>query len=66
MELLYRNEYGATYKVVNSANPACVVQLIVDSVGLYLSKNDLDYLMNIVLKSNEPCSCDDCGGNKCN
>ncbi len=66
MELIYKNEYGATYKVLNSVNPSCEMQLIVDTVGLFMSRSDLDHLLGIVHRSHEPCQCNDCGGDRCN
>ncbi|MFS4467342.1 hypothetical protein [Maribacter sp. 2210JD10-5] len=66
MELIYKNDYGATYYVKNSPNPSCEMQLVIDTVGLFISKSDLDHLLKIVNKSNEPCNCDECGGNQCN
>ncbi len=65
MELIYRNGYGATYKILNSPNPDCEMQLIVDAVGLFMSKDDLSHLLSIVKNSNQPCFCEDCGG-RCN
>ncbi len=66
MKLLYKNDYGATYRLSNSPNPACEMQLIIDTVGLFVSRADLAHLLEIVRKSNEPCSCQECGGNRCN
>lgn len=66
MELIYKNDYGATYKLVNSPNPNCEMQLIVDTVGLFMSRDDLNHLLKIVRKSHEPCTCHECGGNQCN
>lgn len=65
MELIYKNEYGGTYKIHNSPNPACEMQLIVDTVGLFMSRDDLTHLLKIVQKSHEPCTCEECGGNQC-
>ena len=65
MELLYKNDYGATFKVQNSSNPNCEMQLIIDTVGLFMSREDLKHLLTIVLKSHESCSCEECGGSHC-
>lgn len=66
MELIYKNDYGATYKILNSVNLACEMQLVVDTVGLFMSREDLTHLLKIVRRSHEPCTCVDCGGNQCN
>lgn len=66
MELIYKNEYGATYKIENSPNENCEMQLIVDTVGLFMSRADLSHLLKIVKRSHEPCTCEECGGNHCN
>ncbi|MEO1009657.1 MAG: hypothetical protein AAFX53_00030 [Bacteroidota bacterium] len=66
MELIYEKDYGATYRLRNSPNPVCELQLVIDSVGLFMSKADLESLKDVVLKSHEPCTCAECGGNQCN
>lgn len=66
MELIYKNDYGATYKLENSPNKNCEMQLIVDTVGLFMSRDDLSHLLKIVRRSHEPCTCEECGGNQCN
>ncbi|GAB5475243.1 MAG: hypothetical protein Mars2KO_33420 [Maribacter sp.] len=65
MELIYKNDYGAVFHVNNSPNPACEMQLVIDTVGLFMSRADLDHLLAIVIKSHEPCYCEECGG-QCN
>lgn len=62
MELIYKNDYGATYKIENSANSSCEMQLVIDTVGLFMSRIDLEHLLNIVMKSHQPGYCRDCGG----
>ncbi len=62
MELLYKNEYGASYKVDFGTNPECEVQLVIDTVGLFMSKEELDHLLTIVKNSHEPCDCGNCNG----
>lgn len=57
MEQIYKNDYGATYRLLNSPNPAFELQLVVDIVGLFMSRADLDHLLSIVQKSPEPCNC---------
>lgn len=66
MELIYQNDYGATFKIENSPNPTCQLQLVVDSVGLFMSHEDLSYLKEIVLNFDQPCECGNCNGQPCN
>ncbi len=66
MELLYQNSYGAIYKMPKVESHICEMQMIVDTIGIFLSREDLDHLLSIVYKSTEPCTCADCGGNFCN
>ncbi|QLG46292.1 hypothetical protein [Costertonia aggregata] len=65
MQLIYKNDYGAVYRIFNSPNPDCEMQLVVDTVGLFMSRADLEHLLVIVRKSYEPCSCVECDGNPC-
>lgn len=66
MELIYSNDYAAVYRVQNSPHKDCDMQLVVDTVGLFVSSKDLEYLMDMVRRSDGPCTCADCGGNACN
>ena len=66
MTLVYGNKYGATYLMENSPNPHCKMQLVVDSIGIFMCKEDLENLLVIVQKSHEPCPCEDCSGKACN
>ncbi|WP_299532463.1 hypothetical protein [Ulvibacterium sp.] len=67
MELLYENDYGVTYKLLHSPNPSCDIQLVIDTVGLFMSRSDLDHLLKIVLKSHgSSCACPECDGDCCN
>lgn len=66
MELIYKNDYGATYKTRNHPNPNCNVQLVIDSVGIFMSEKDLINLLNIIRKFDEPCNCSECEGKRCN
>lgn len=65
MELVYQNGYGATFKVSNLPNPKCSIQLVVDSIGLFMSESDLSELLEIIKESKDPCYCDECKGEKC-
>lgn len=66
MDLIYRNQYGACYRIYNAPNPICTLQLVVDSVGIFMSEDDLYHLLNIVRDSDKPCHCAECSGGKCN
>ena len=65
MEMIYQNKYGATFKVANVPNPKCSLQLVVDSIGLFMTEADLATLLNIIQQSGEPCYCENCQGEKC-
>lgn len=66
MKLLYKNDYGATFRLDDSPNPACELQLIIGTVGFFMSQTDLINFSKIVNKSDQPCTCEECGGNQCN
>ena len=65
MELIYGNNYGAFFKVFNAPNPLCKYQLIVDSIGIFMSEGDLDNLLDIVRDSGKACYCEECRGTQC-
>ena len=65
MELIYQNKYGAAYWLNESPNPNCKIQLVIDTIGLFMCKEDLEQLLGIVQRSYEPCHCIDCGGKAC-
>jgi len=65
MELVYQNNYGATFKVKNVPNPLCSLQMVVDSIGLFMTEDDLDNLLRMVQESGQPCQCPDCQGEQC-
>ncbi|MEL7271725.1 MAG: hypothetical protein AAGL34_19305 [Bacteroidota bacterium] len=62
MEILYQNAYGAICNVNKSPNPECTLQLVIESVGLFMSRTDLEYFLSIVQKPFEPCHCGQCQG----
>lgn len=66
MELIYKNKYAACYKIYNAPNPDCKIQMVVDSIGIFLSESDMAYLLEIVRNSHEPCHCGECKGGRCN
>ena len=66
METIYENNYGATLLLEDAPNPNCKIQLVVDSIGIFMSERDIAHLLNIVAGTGQPCNCLDCGGNPCN
>lgn len=66
MDLIYRNNYGACYRVYDVPNPKCILQMVIDTVGIFMAKDDLKHLLTIVLQDPEPCNCDECGEEGCN
>lgn len=66
MEQIYRNEYGACYAIQNAPNPICTLQLVVDSIGIFMSVDDLSHLLEVVRNSDKACFCEECQGNPCN
>ncbi|MEM8928355.1 MAG: hypothetical protein AAGC45_09130 [Bacteroidota bacterium] len=65
MKLIYKNDYGATFKIKNVPNTNCSLQLVVDCIGIFLTESDLSKLLHMVEQSNQPCYCEDCHGEKC-
>lgn len=66
MELIYGNNYGAFYKVFDAPNVDCTLQLVVDTVGIFMSESDLPHFLAIIQDSDKPCMCATCKGGKCN
>lgn len=66
MKLIYKNNYGSSYLIENAPNPNCNIQLVIDTIGLFMSIEDLNKLQQIANRSYEPCNCSDCGGKSCN
>lgn len=66
MELIYGNNYGAFYKVFEAPNQECRLQLIVDTVGIFMAEKDLSHFLGIIQDSDQPCQCATCNGGKCN
>ncbi|MEM7484494.1 MAG: hypothetical protein AAF348_04735 [Bacteroidota bacterium] len=65
MELIYKNDYGACFTVKNAPNPVCTLQLIVDSIGIFMSEDDLLHLLEVVRNSDGACFCEECKGSQC-
>ena len=62
MKIIYKNNYGACYEIVNAPNPLCKIQLVVDSIGIFMSENDLNNLLDIIRQADKPCYCPECNG----
>jgi len=63
--LIYQNNYGASYKVVNHFNPKRTVQMVIGSVGIFMTEPEILNLLSIVRRSDVPCNCDQCQGDVC-
>ncbi|QXP65035.1 MULTISPECIES: hypothetical protein [unclassified Polaribacter] len=66
MELIYKNKYGASYKVNKYPNQNYEMQIVIGSVGVFMAENELDNLLDVVRGSHVPCNCDSCKGERCN
>ena len=66
MELIYKNDYGTCYRVYNAPNPNCKYQMVVDTVGIFMTEIDISNLLSIVRSSYETCNCEECGGKRYN
>ncbi|HET8737172.1 MAG TPA: hypothetical protein VFM69_11290 [Pricia sp.] len=64
MKPIHQNENGAVYRVDNSPNPICKFQLVIDSIGIFMSRGDLEHLLDIVQQSYAPCHCAECQGKR--
>ncbi len=62
MILIYKNEYGACYKIFDAPNHRCSIQLIINAIGIFMSETDLFHLLNTIRETNKPCNCEDCKG----
>ena len=65
MKLIYKNGYGACYRVYDAPNPDCILQLVVETVGIFMSRKDLGHLLSIVREPPGPCDCPECEGGEC-
>ncbi|MEM1338017.1 MAG: hypothetical protein AAGF96_09715 [Bacteroidota bacterium] len=64
MQLIYQNDHGAVYHVDNSQNPECNLQMVVDAIGIFMSRPEIEHFLDIVQRSYEPCDCPECGEKK--
>lgn len=66
LETIYHNSYGTSLLMRNPTNENCTIQLVIDSVGLFMSDKDLEHLLEAIHGSGRPCDCLECGGKPCN
>lgn len=66
MELIYKNDYGASYNVANQSNPNCTIQMVIGSTGIFMTKPEIRNLLSIVRGSDKSCNCESCKGESCN
>ena len=66
MELIYKNDYGASYNVANQSNPNCAIQMVIGTTGIFMSEPEIKNLLSIVHRSDKPCNCEYCKGELCN
>ncbi|RXG26954.1 hypothetical protein [Leeuwenhoekiella palythoae] len=62
MSLIYKNPYGSVFTISDAPNPKCNYQLVIDSMGIFMSKKDIYSLLNIVRSYFQPCYCENCQG----
>ncbi|QDO94403.1 hypothetical protein FNB79_10665 [Formosa sediminum] len=66
MTLIYSNNYGGCYNVSSAPNSKKVLQLVIDTVGIFMTKEDLSSLLTVILQEPAPCTCNNCSGERCN
>ncbi|MBL4745806.1 MAG: hypothetical protein JKY08_05510 [Flavobacteriaceae bacterium] len=66
MELIYKNDYGTSYSVEYGPSEAHNIQLVIGTVGIFMTEKDLDVLLRVVRNSHTPCNCENCGGKRRN
>lgn len=66
MNLIYSNNYGACYKIDKGSKSKYILQLVIDSIGIFMTKEDLKDFLVIILQEPPPCTCKECGGERCN
>lgn len=62
MELIYKNEYGSCFSVEHGPSSKHNIQMIIGTVGIFMTERDMDSLLRVVRNSHEPCNCERCGG----
>lgn len=65
MKVLFQNDYGTCYAVDKSSGNFDLL-LMIDAVGVFLYKEDLEPIKQLINNSLEPCNCPTCNGKPCN
>lgn len=67
MKEIYKNDYGISYLVDNHLNPKYELQLVVNNLGIFMSVEEMNNLLEIVRSSydviNNNCNCEKCKAN---
>ena len=66
MELIYKNDYGTCYSVEHGPSSKHNIQMVIGTVGVFMTGRDMDALLHVVRNSHEPCHCENCGGKRRN
>jgi len=66
MELIYENEYGRCYSVSHGPSIKHNIQMVIGTVGVFMTGKDMEALLLVVRNSHAPCNCENCGGKRRN
>lgn len=66
MNLIYENSLGSSYNLKKGVHSKSNLQLVVGTVGIFMTKIEISDLLKIVRNSHEPCDCIQCKGQQCN
>ncbi len=66
MELIYKNDYGTFYGVADGPTSKHKLQMVIGTVGIFMTERDVNSLLRVVRNSHEPCNCESCGGKRRN
>ncbi|MCB9426385.1 MAG: hypothetical protein H6584_05080 [Flavobacteriales bacterium] len=68
MNLIYKNNYGSSYKVDSTVtkNPERNIQVYIGTIGIYMTQKELSDLYTIIKNAVKMCDCSHCKGQPCN